>query len=474
MEKSAIKEIREILKNGKGELNDALVEKAIEEFANQTVQMDVKDDTVDFFLWGLCSDEANRDMSGINMDNLSPYNFARLTFGSDNIFSAEQIEKFHPEKLLKEDAVSNFPEQAVEVEGSDGEKTTITLDGEGTTIVIIDGCFDSSRPEFIDCVMNHKVWDGNQLRSYEQVKNDISTTDEELKKFKPNHHGMTTAYLAVAKEGGGAPKANAYFYGHAEGIDNNKTYVEALKDIYKNGIVPDIISYSAVQNIPEEDKEEVEKIVKWLEENGCTILDSDKYWNNFLWGRTQDDGNGGQEVVLDASLEEMLAKGEKATRPPATTVVENIKKAKKQEGSIIIPCTGKTVLKENEEKEYKYMGTLCGASFAIPQMAAYFLRARQIDKTITFDEFIGIIKTTAKTNREGMKYFDPEEMIKGVQELDKFRSENSQDKNQKASQTLGQESLEEQKDTFEKNECIEDIRAHMAELGKDEITVGGN
>lgn len=64
---------------------------------------------------------------------------------------------------------------------------------------------------------------------------------------------------------------------------------------------------------------------------------------------------------------------------------------------------------------YKYNGSVCGASFAIPQIAGLFLLSRQIDKEIRFNEFIEIIKNPQMVNKDGTNYINANELIKQVE-----------------------------------------------------------
>ena len=64
---------------------------------------------------------------------------------------------------------------------------------------------------------------------------------------------------------------------------------------------------------------------------------------------------------------------------------------------------------------YKYNGSVCGASFAIPQIAGLFLLSRQIYKEIRFNEFIEIIKHPQMVNKDGTNYINANEIIKQVE-----------------------------------------------------------
>ena len=145
---------------------------------------------------------------------------------------------------------------------------------------------------------------------------------------------------------------------------------------------------------------------------------------------------------------------------------------------------------------YKYNGSVCGASFAIPQIAGLFLLSRQIDKEIRFNEFIEIIKNPQMVNKDGTNYINANELIKQVeknrtikmektkffhdQKSDTFFKDKStgvytvppQEKNTKE---LGKETFNEQKDTEEKIEVEQKIAQEIRELeSEQEITWKGN
>lgn len=145
---------------------------------------------------------------------------------------------------------------------------------------------------------------------------------------------------------------------------------------------------------------------------------------------------------------------------------------------------------------YKYNGSVCGASFAIPQIAGLFLLSRQIDKEIRFNEFIEIIKNPQMVNKDGTNYVNASEIIKQVeknrmikmekmkffhdQKSDTFFKDKStgvytvtpQEKNTKE---LCKETFNEQKDTEEKRKVEQKIAQEIRELeSEQEITRKGN
>lgn len=107
---------------------------------------------------------------------------------------------------------------------------------------------------------------------------------------------------------------------------------------------------------------------------------------------------------------------------------ENTKAAeiiKNMPNAAILPCTGKTSshMGENGEVVYKYNGSFCGASFAIPQIAGLFLLAKQIDPSIIYDEFIEIVKNPERLNSDGMMYVDAEKIIEEISKRSKIKGQ---------------------------------------------------
>ena len=145
---------------------------------------------------------------------------------------------------------------------------------------------------------------------------------------------------------------------------------------------------------------------------------------------------------------------------------------------------------------YKYNGSVCGASFAIPQIAGLFLLSRQIDKEIRFNEFIEIIKNPQMVNKDGTNYINANELIKQVEknrtikmEKTKFFNDQKSDTffkdkstgvytvppQEKNTKELGKETFNEQKDTEEKIEVEQKIAQEIRELeSEQEITWKGN
>lgn len=380
-------------------IDDKYIEQKFERIAGEIASRNAEND-LSFILEGICGE----DVSKIDMSNLSPENFRRLTFDNKTIFSNEQIKRFHPEKLLEQGKkFSNVKEEKGLHENG--------INGKGTSIAILDRYFDSSISEFEGKVVKHIVLEKD--RNGENVANIIFERNKEndfrkeyKEKYMDGSHGNTTACLVAGSECGVAPETEMYIFSVGN-IAWEESKEMMLKYIVENNIEPDIISISAdIQT-----SKEGQKMLDELEKKGCTLLDSSKFWKDFSWGRTSNHG----EVVLLDELLKIISNRESAENSRTDKVIKNIP------STVILPATGRTNIHMGEDGKpiYKYNGSLCGASYAIPQIAGLFLLARQIDSSIRYDEFINVVKNPKRLNPEGMMYVDAEEICKEISEREK-------------------------------------------------------
>ena len=415
--------------------NDEKFEEKFTEIGNEIINND-KDMDLSFILEGI----EDMDVSQIDI-NILQENFKRTTFDSKTKFSQEQIEKYHPKELLEEGKKFSDSMERLYKKG---------IDGRGTKIAIIDSCFDSKIEEFEDRVIQQVVFekkDGNDFISHREYK----------KEDGDGFHGKTTASLAVGKECGIAPKAEVYLFGIAEGTDWAEAKEAILKYMLDNDINVDIISMSA----DTKNSEQTIKMLKELEEKGCPFLDSSGFWKDFSWGRTSEDGT---EVVQDELMKTI-------SELPCDENSRGGKVIKNLNNTVLIPCTGRTSLQTGKERVYKYNGSVCGASFAIPQVAALFAIARQIDPSIKLNEFIGIIKNPERLNSEGMMYVDPEEMVEKLIEKSKT-NERTQEKKEKELMEMYKDEGINQTDLEEVYSILENQKNNNKDINNDNKTIG--
>ena len=380
-------------------IDDAYIDHVFDEMAENMITENKYAD-YQFFLEGLDGIDL-RDK--FDLDGLSPEMFRYLSFDSRTVFSDIQMEKFKPQELLEK--------------GKSNEKTNIELNGKGTCVAILDKFSDISTEEFGGEVVKYIIRNGKN--GVEVVLDEGEKTDD-TKIYKGGQndgsfHGNTVASLLAGKECGIVPNTKVILFEVAKDLDKKdevepKTAKEAmLKFINSNNdINPDIISISDSTKLTPEAKDAKDK----LEEKGCAYIDSSVFWESFSWGR-----NNNGVKTLDPLLKK-ICEHPNSNKGKVATIKEAIMK------SIILPYTQRTSthisIGKDGKKEIvdKYNGSFCGASFVISQIAGLFLKARQVDKSIGFGEFIKIAGDTAKL-KDNMRYLDSEGIITKVIEKEK-------------------------------------------------------
>lgn len=368
--------------NGKRVLDNKYVE---EELKKEAEAFASGKENTGFCLRGL----GGRDVSEIDMSNLSIEMFKRLTYDTKTIFSQEQVEKFHP------DIITEQGKQFGDVKKSE-------IDGNETTIAIIDRFSDISKKQFEGRTITIYRVSKDGVEEVQSNEEGIYLKDASVEEdgLENGYHGNTIVSLTVGKECGVAPESNVVLF-HIDGIGNQEAQDFVLKFIDENRekegfTIPDIISISAKTDINKHTLNELEKL-------GCAFINSDIFMRNFTWGRSND----GNKLVRDDFIQytiDIFADG-------------GIDINEKFNGNILIPVTGRTSSYINDagEEVYKYNGSFCGNSFAIGQVAGLFLKARQVDKSISYGNFIKIARNTAKTN-DNMKYLNGKEIIEKLKD----------------------------------------------------------
>ena len=287
----------------------------------------------------------------------------------------------------------------------DGNTQTSKLDGSGVNIAFIDQGFDRDMSEFEGGVIHHMTCRLNESTGeYEIVDYTGETAGHD------NYHGNTAADLATGEKCGVAPKANVYFFEvdsrrkvegeYAKRVEAILKYIEANMDELKL----DIISHSAGAS-----KDALDIADRIREINGCEYVNSQIFWKHFLPGR---EING--ETVEAGFVES-------ARKVPGVYEDDNGKLLTNQ-NAMAIPVEGRTsiqVLKDengNTIESRKFNGAICGASFAIPQLVGYFALARQMNPTISFENFVNKAREHAKVNSNGQLFINPIEVIEKIWE----------------------------------------------------------
>ena len=322
-------------------IDDKYIESEFEFAAGEIMKMKKRPD-ISFVIDGFCG----KDISNIDMSGLSQEYLKRLTFDSNTQFPEDP--DLMPKFIREQNKFENLSEYANNLMEQGKSFVNIEqlhkegINGEGTTIALIDSCFDSSAKEFEGRVVKHIIFKENKdtgeiepVIAHDKDNPDIKYS---RKDYGDGYHGKTTASLAAGKDCGVAPNAELYLFGIAEDTNWEKAK-EAILKYMENEIqnermkLPDIISMSA----DKENTDEAKRIIGVFEKKGCTLLDSSEFWKNFLWGRADEDGN----VKLD-QLMETIAKMPYDKKSKAGPVIEKITNAT----STLIPCTQRTSYSE--------------------------------------------------------------------------------------------------------------------------------
>lgn len=376
-------------------------EEGVENFASKFVKGIEPDSTV--FNQGFDEGDLTDIDIHLSEENVERFKnlIKRLTFVKE-AFSDKQREELGIDDIVEQGKFSRKM----------GNLHEIGINGEGTSIGIIDSC------SWID---KSEEFDGRDVESIVIYKNDdgVLVYGDDKKEDRDDFHGKTTASLATGNSCGVAPKAKLYLFNLANGVKRKEARDVILQYIKRCEVELDVLidpSYN-------ENSEEFQKSIDKLTENDpkrkkCVYFSTEDCWKNCIWGRYS--GNG-TELVEDEIAKEIINQATR-TKKIEEGMEDRLKVVRESDDKVLIPCTGMTSVKENVENRDKYYGSDCGASFPTVVLASIFDLARQIDCNITKDDFIEIMRNTAKLNTRGMKYLDSEALLR---EVEHFHSQKS-------------------------------------------------
>lgn len=241
------------------------------------------------------------------------------------------------------------------------------IDGSGINVAVIDFTFETVPNELKECLVYFKNCNENA---------------------EVHFHGTIVASQLCGKNLGVAPKANLWFYGTGQGKDNTeKDNLVALKDIYeknKNGANIKVINISASKY--RENSEFIDIYNKLLDQ-GCYIIDSIIFGENFT--SINQDTDTKDYYYSDWQIMSM--------------------EEKELKSKIAIPTGGKMTPLVTTENDYLYCGQAT-YSWSIPILAGYFTLALQINPDLTYDTFVDLVRKTVK-NENGIMVFNIEGVI---------------------------------------------------------------
>lgn len=307
--------------------------------------------------WGFCfCDLTNHKFD----DNIDFKTIRRVPFSTKTVFPDK-----HP---------FHFDKSIYHVDDDIKKMHDIGIDGSGINVAIIDFTFETIPNELKECLVYYKEYNENT---------------------EVHFHGTTVASQLCGKNLGVAPKASLWFYGTGQGGNNiKKDALLALKDIYEQNQRGANIKVINISGSVYRQNPEFIEIYKNLLNQGCYIIDSLLFDENFT--SINQDANTGELYYSDWQL---LSMGNELA------------------SKIAIKTGGKMTPLVTTEKDYLYCGQAT-YSWSIPILAGYFILALQIKPELTYDEFVDLARTTVK-NENGIMLFD---IVSVINELNKENS----------------------------------------------------
>ncbi len=345
------------------------------------------------YIWGVtAANLRNYDLSNLPIDLLYRTSFSNKTKWP----SQDKLPKgFHPDKII---------EQAKAFKGLGVEKLHEQgVTGKGVTIVYIDKPFDTRHIEF----------DSKKIEY-------IVRGDGEF-----NFHGYAVAARLAGQNMGIAKDINMIYYA-CGGIGKYNDYftdyvsyeLKILKDIIKrvenNEQIAAIgvsasISYHIYMLKNDRLKKRFEstfnELKKRLDELGVPLIDSETFWDKGFSYCFKIDPKLPNDYV-DNYFDRFSA-------------MSNEEKMSVIDADKCIPLVYTL-------DSYKYENLIGSASWSIPQVVGLYALAKQIDKDLTFDEFVEITrKTLDPANIHGVRLINAPNLIKEVQHQKQVKAEST-------------------------------------------------
>ena len=379
-----------------GILTDDMFKQLVIDYANDFTSGKTPDGSV--FTFGFKKGDFHGIDIGLCIDKgLSEYNLRRLTFVKE-AFDGNQIKKFlengiNIAEIIEQGKFSNSMSSIRSIE----PKNTVNIG-------IIDSSFKVDElSEFagrnIHRIVLTKDEGGIHIASPDEIK--------AVDKNKDDFHGKTTACIAAGNECGLLPNSNVYLF-QLNGVSHNEARQFIIENYKENNL--DVLMQPSLTT--ENDKKEFQGYLNNLPGNKkCEFFNVLDFWQNCAWGRRRADG----KIEIDEMAEEIISKLSDPSKL-SKDIRERAKIMGNIEDKVLIPCTGMTGVQEDFNNEDKYYGSVCGASFPTVILGSIFAATRQINPNITKDHFFEVMRETALTNDDGMKYLNEDGLINKVKE----------------------------------------------------------
>lgn len=318
---------------------------------------------------------------GLDFSMLSQEEFEHIPFDTRTIFSDKTKEQFHPDEIIER--AKNF--------GLGLEELPIT--GNGIHIAIKD---ENCNPYLID----RKNTNCSQIAEYTKVNN--GTVSHIVDKEDVEHmHGLTTTSLLASQSCGVAKGASIHFF-HCSIDEYVQSIINHNRGCKSKGKMDEMILVASGSW-----GDKAFKLHRdLLRANGCELVCANNFNQNF--GEFTNNGN-----VISSTLDFEEDEIEKL-KEDYTDYKEKIEQlSKKDKVRIPISRTYHQVgREENGEEIFKYQSSF-STSWGIPQVAGLLAVFKEMDRNITFEQFLEYAEKTA-TDIGKMRIINPKGIYREI------------------------------------------------------------
>lgn len=312
-----------------------------------------------FMLWGFCY----RDLSKCDLSECSKDVLLRVTFDTSTLWSEKLPQGFNPGALINNKRLGFGFEEA--------HKLGFT--GKGVLVAVID------HPSNVD---------------HEEIKERIKDYIVLNEEYDYSHfHGLSVLSMLCGKNIGIAPEVDVIFYAGQPFSNNeddiNRYAITCLQDIKKKILVGEPIRIVNMSNSwllygSEELKKEVLALRNELENLGCVIIDSPKFFESFRY--------------LDCKGDDDFQHIDNYYLPPFFGI------DKKDRLNFL--SGGKLTASYLSKNEYKFQ-PVGSASYSIPQLVGFYALALQINPNLNYQEFVNVCYQNCCISNKGFKVVNP-------------------------------------------------------------------
>ena len=296
------------------------------------------------------------DLSNFDLTNLSLEDISNMTFDERTTWPSEEKIPvgFYPSILLNA-RKGIYP--------GIKELHKAGIDGKGVNVVYIDQ-------------QNKFVFDHKEFKHLKYKYFDFNGC--ELDQFHP--YGVLSNLCG--KNVGVAPNINLFYYSAVRWKEYDESMLDSLCDVLEkieNGNQFDVVGisgpiYFRSNNAKTEVQKRIEEVVEKIEKYGCVVIDGYRFLDRFTCCGV----NAKEKLSLDDIDFPSWASEEDKLKPAFI-------------------CKGQVIAEWQTKDQYVYQGTNCD-SWPIAQCVGLFSLCRQVNKKITYDDFLDVVKKSALLN----------------------------------------------------------------------------